>query len=1562
MDLTRVDTIVQFTQGSAAAWENVNVPVPAGAVIIDTVNKVVKEGDGSTLFANLPICLDYNFGSSTSGAENPMGDDVGKLVIADDEMYRPSNVTLSSILSTLAAKAAKSIAQTSRMDALISENTVLEVSEGVVDGTIVICNNGTFIPGDKTLAQLTSDLIASVGAPKQGMHISDLVWYSDAGLTNPVTLPNEISEQNTYWCKISGFHDTAELQAIDFGLATLQSGIEITTSAKEATSGLIAAAYGGAGIDQFYGVAVDSSGNIICAGVTNSEGTNYDALVVKFDSSLNIVARKRYGGANPEYFLGVAVDHLNNIICAGYTGSEGAGSNDGLVVKFDSSLNIIARKRYGGASDDRFLSVAIDSANNIICAGQTNSEGTGMEALVVKFDSSLNIVARKRYGGASSDYFYGVITDSANNIICAGITFSEGTTCSALIVKFDSNLAILARKIYNGSGADTFYGVATDSANNIICVGNTTSEGAGTAGDALVVKFDTNLNLIAQKIYGGDNGEYFRNVAIDHLDNIICVGESSSNSFESIIIAKFDSSLNLLAGKRYNGASLEYSYGVTTDSLNGIICVGYTSSDGPGTGSALTLKLPADIPAGSVTGTILTGLTLTDSTLTLAESTLTLTNSTLTLADSTLTLADSALTLADSTLTLERDVMVVARLTTATKLITTVYSSAEDDHFTAANTDNLGNIVAVGFTNVSGQPQAIVVKFDNLFNPIARKLYAGNYNETFRSVICDAANNIIAVGDYQTASGAPYEAFIAKFDPALATVISHKTYGAAGNDSFLDVIMDSAGSFLVVGYTTSEGSGLKDALIVKFNSSLAITAKKRYGGNGDDVLRSLTMDVTGNAICVGYTGSEGANRSGLVMKLDSNLNVILRKIYNSTLGTGTEFSSVAVTAANVIYCAGHVIIAAGNKGLIAKFDSNINVTANKLYGNTNGGTEFTGVDLDSADNVICVGKTNAEGAGSYDALVMKLTGNLVIVGRKTYGTVGTDAEIDCVVDANDDIIMSGYSVIEGSVDAMITKIPGSLPVGVYTNKNLTDLILSDSKLTLSDDNATVSNSALTMADSALTLTNGSMTLGNSNGAVVTDTTIMDAVSNVFKVAIGDVVTTAPTPITFNVVAHDGDIQVAKDISVNVNPVNIIAAVYGGGSADIFTAVTTDSSNNIICAGYTGSEGVNGNSTLVVRFDSSLNILAKKLFGGSGHDYFYGVAADSSDNIICAGYTGSEEAGNNEALVVKFDSSLNVLAKKCYGGTGSDVFRGVAVDSSGNIICAGITASEGVGSTDGLVVKFDSSLNIVARKRYGGAGFDQFYGVAVDSSDNIICAGYTDSEGTGGDALVVKLDSSLNLIARKRYGGTLGDSFQSVTVDSLDNIICVGYTASEGAGSNDGLVVKFDNSLNIVARKRYGGTDNDLFYGVAVDGLNNIICSGSTSSEGAGSTDALVVKFDSLLNVVDKKRYGGAYGDVFNGVTTDSSDNIICAGYTGSEGAGDNDALVVKLSASVPSGTFTGTVLTGLTLADSTLTLADSALTLANSALTLADSTLTLADSTLTLADSTLTQEIDLIMV
>ena len=605
---------------------------------------------------------------------------------------------------------------------------------------------------------------------------------------------------------------------------------------------------------------------------------------------------------------------------------------------------------------------------------------------------------------------------------------------------------------------------------------------------------------------------------------------------------------------------------------------------------------------------------------------------------------------------------------------------------------------------------------------------------------------------------------------------------------------------------------------------------------------------------------------------------------------------------------------------------------------------------------------------------------IISIVDETYAASGTTlssvqsriaaiANIDAIQNANISTIQNRFNLLDSSVGAAAN---GTL-VGIVNNKLTPGVTVASITPTLntsmlniesidffSDELCTVPIKVLQPNSVAYarvfashdTVDNDLLTYGLTSPSSFV--TIASLGRGVFSLTVGTPIFGVSLIVTLTATVSYATEHVTVVDVINTNAyLSIISGVYGGTDVDQPNGITTDSAGNIICVGNTSSDGAGGTSCFVVKFDSNLNILARKVYGGIGSEIFYGVAVDSANNIICVGYTGSEGSGYNEALLIKFDPNLNVLVRKIYGGAITVQLRSVAIDSNNDVIGVGYVQLSGAYQC--LVTKFDTNLNVLASRTYDGVGADYFYGVAVDSFDSVICVGSTTSEGSGSiDALVVKFDANLSILYRKVYGGAGDEQFNGVAVDSSNNIICVGWTTSEGDGSNDALVIKFNTSLGVLARKVYGGAGVDKFWGVALTSSNNIVCVGSTGSEGAGGNDALVVKFDVVLNILSRKVYGGTGADMFATVALDPSNNIICAGYANSAGAGGYDALVVKFPSVLPAGTFTGTVLTTLTLRDSALTLADSTLTLANSTLTLANSTLTLADSALTLANSTLT--------
>jgi hypothetical protein len=394
-------------------------------------------------------------------------------------------------------------------------------------------------------------------------------------------------------------------------------------------------------------------------------------------------------------------------------------------------------------------------------------------------------------------------------------------------------------------------------------------------------------------------------------------------------------------------------------------------------------------------------------------------------------------------------------------------------------------------------------------------------------------------------------------------------------------------------------------------------------------------------------------------------------------------------------------------------------------------------------------------------------------------------------------------------------------------------------------------------------------------------------------------------------------------------------------------------------------GTGNNDIFVVKYNSSGTPLWARRMAGTDSDIAYSVSTDSSGNIIVAGYYYSTSLnifaadgttvsftlanvisnGSTDAFVVKYDSSGTPLWARKIGAMDQDVLQSVSTDSSGNVIVTGsytsnplnifaangTTVSFTLSSSEGydiFVLKYNSSGTPLWARRIGGSLNDFAYSVSTDSSGNVIVTGsYTSNllnifaadETTVSftlanvgetDSFVVKYNSSGTPLWARRMGGTLLDQVWLVTTDSSGNIVVAGYYTSNplniyaangttvsftlsNPGGYDTFVVKYDSSGTPLWARRIGGSLSDFAYSVSTDSSGNIVVTGQYQStlnifaadgttvsftlSNSGSVDAFVVKYNSSGTPLWARRMGGTNGEIAQSVSTDSSGNIVVAG-------------------------------------------------------------------------------------
>jgi len=175
-----------------------------------------------------------------------------------------------------------------------------------------------------------------------------------------------------------------------------------------------------------------------------------------------------------------------------------------------------------------------------------------------------------------------------------------------------------------------------------------------------------------------------------------------------------------------------------------------------------------------------------------------------------------------------------------------------------------------------------------------------------------------------------YDFYLIKTDPEGDTIWT-RTYGGSGWDRGFSVQQTSDGGYIVVGATTSFGSGLYDVYLVKTDPNGDTLWTKTYGGANSDVGYSVQETTDGGYCIAGYTMSFGAGSSDVyLIKTDPNGNVLWTKTYG---GTAPDFGHYVEQTSDGGYIITGETWSTGRQDVyLVKTDSNGDTLWTRIYG------------------------------------------------------------------------------------------------------------------------------------------------------------------------------------------------------------------------------------------------------------------------------------------------------------------------------------------------------------------------------------------------------------------------------------------------------------------------------------------------------------------------------------------------------------------------------------------------------------------------------------------------------
>ena len=348
--------------------------------------------------------------------------------------------------------------------------------------------------------------------------------------------------------------------------------------------------FGGGTTDQILAVTTDSSGNIYATGSTLSSRGDYDAFIVKTNSTgTTAIFYAIVGGTlGDDEGHGIAVDSAGNIYLTGVTAADdfpivavssslaGVGY-DAFVAKVDPTgtkylyAGFIGGGKNGGPSDDIAFALALDPNNNLWIAGATDSTdfplsrtgaqrtlAGGIDGFISEFDPNGNLLYSSYLGGSGDDYIFGIGLDAAGNIYTAGSTAStdfpgpssglqtsNGGGVDAWVARMSPGGALAWSTYLGGSGDDEALALAVDASGTTYITGDTASSNFPSANafqsiygggprDIIAAKISPDgKTLLYSSFLGGSGDEIGNAIGIDFNGNAYIGGSTNSTNFPS---------------------------------------------------------------------------------------------------------------------------------------------------------------------------------------------------------------------------------------------------------------------------------------------------------------------------------------------------------------------------------------------------------------------------------------------------------------------------------------------------------------------------------------------------------------------------------------------------------------------------------------------------------------------------------------------------------------------------------------------------------------------------------------------------------------------------------------------------------------------------------------------------------------------------------------------------------------------------------------------------------------------------------------------------------------------
>lgn len=811
--------------------------------------------------------------------------------------------------------------------------------------------------------------------------------------------------------------------------------------------------------------------------------------------------------------------------------------------------------------------------------------------------------------------------------------------------------------------------------------------------------------------------------------------------------------------------------------------------------------------------------------------------------------------------------------------------------------------------------------------------------DSINGVAYDTSNNVFVCGNTISSgfniSGYGFgkidssqDGFIAKFNNS-GVIQWGKLFSGASIESATAIQTHPNDTITVYGNVTSSGftiSGTSinktnissDVFVVQYNQSGNVLWGELIGGLFNETSSgALAYDSCGNVIVGGLTSSSGFsiqgnrlayNTSGIYLeKADTRNSAFIaafnpsgvylwgRLLGDNRVGGDATITTITCDSFNNVYAGGRFDTSGLNSSginfgkltfdwspILVKYNSSGIIQYGRTFGSgaitTSNDRSINSIEVDS-DSVYLsiVNTTNISGVIIYNAC------GLPVVSMKSNNPTGSVIKVR----DTDGICLWGFSydAIPTNTRSRVNKLKLTSD-GLYVAGSITV-----SGFSISGTSINTSFNAETTILALYNTTSGLPVWGRTYGTV-TQATFMDFVNN--QLLLGG--TTVTSGFALNLSYYKPN-NIASLVLTKRNTISglitDVTNIYGDIAQTLGQSIAKDINNNIYIVGQTSQSGLAIPGTNIIKNTTTADTFFVR-YNPSGVATLGGLIPTSSSGFIKADNSGSIY------LVV---------------GTAASPFT-----------VSGTDFNKTNTTTDLACMKLNASGQIVWNFLIGGSGSETTASIDIDSQNDLYLTGLTTTSGftitTGSSGInfgktsiatsmfYAKFNSTSGII---QWGSLLNQSgsisFPTIRVDSLQNTIIAGVTATSGlvlVGNVSGINLGKTNSSNDIFFMKLntfgigvwgqliGGSGSETFqttYSMTLNAIDNSIYIGGITTtcgftiQGTNlgkvdsSTDGFVARFNTNATLMWAKLIGGLSTEIVTSLDVNTAGECFVTGNT-----------------------------------------------------------------------------------